>query len=53
VPFGARARMTDEFVEAMRAIWTQPLASYSGRYVSFTDAEIFPKPLQKPGPRCG
>jgi probable F420-dependent oxidoreductase len=50
VPFAARARMTDEFVEAMRAIWTQPLASYSGRYVSFTDAEIYPKPLQKPGP---
>jgi len=50
VPFSARARMTDEFVEAMRTIWTQPLASYAGRYVEFTDAEIFPKPLQKPGP---
>lgn len=42
VPFGARARMTDEFVEAMRAIWTQPLASYSGRHIEFKDAEIFP-----------
>jgi probable F420-dependent oxidoreductase len=50
VPFSARARMTDEFVEAMRAIWTEPLASYSGRHVEFKDAEIFPKPFQKPGP---
>lgn len=50
VPFSARARMTDEFVEAMRAIWTEPLASYSGKYVEFKDAEIFPKPLQQPGP---
>jgi probable F420-dependent oxidoreductase len=50
VPFSARARMTDEFVEAMRAIWTQPLASYSGDFIAFKDAEIFPKPLQKPGP---
>ncbi|WP_082753839.1 LLM class flavin-dependent oxidoreductase [Mycobacterium sp. NAZ190054] len=50
VPFSARARMTDEFVEAMRAIWTEPLASYSGRHIEFKDAEIFPKPLQKPGP---
>jgi len=50
VPFSARARMTDEFVEAMRAIWTQPLATYSGRHVEFKDAEIYPKPLQRPGP---
>lgn len=50
VPSSARAQMTDEFVEAMRAIWTEPLASYSGRHIEFKDAEIFPKPLQKPGP---
>ncbi|ANW65510.1 hypothetical protein BCA37_19760 [Mycobacterium sp. djl-10] len=50
VPFSARARMTDEFVEAMRAIWTQPLATFSGQHVEFKDAEIYPKPLQKPGP---
>jgi probable F420-dependent oxidoreductase len=50
VPFAARAAMTDEYVEAMRAIWTEPLASYSGRYVSFEDAEIYPKPLQPNGP---
>lgn len=50
VPFSRRGPMTDEYVEAMRAIWEQPLASYDGRFVSFTDAEIFPKPVQRPGP---
>jgi probable F420-dependent oxidoreductase len=50
VPFSARARMTDEYIGAMRAIWSEPLASYYGRHINFKDAEIYPKPLQKPGP---
>jgi probable F420-dependent oxidoreductase len=50
VPFSKRAPMTDEFIEAMKAIWEQPLASYQGKYVSFKDAEMFPKPVQRPNP---
>lgn len=50
VPYGERGPMTDEYVHAMRAIWEQPLASFDGAYVSFRDAEIFPKPVQRPGP---
>lgn len=50
VPFSKRGRMTDEYIEVMRAIWEQPLASYKGDFISFEDAEIFPKPLQQPGP---
>jgi probable F420-dependent oxidoreductase len=50
VPFNKRGPITDEYIEAMKAIWEQPLASYTGEYVSFKDAEIFPKPLQRPGP---
>jgi probable F420-dependent oxidoreductase len=50
VPHSARGPMTDEFIDAMKAIWTQPLASYHGKYVDFTDAEIFPKPHQQPHP---
>jgi probable F420-dependent oxidoreductase len=45
-----RGTMTDDYMQAMLAIWTQPLASYDGRYVQFKDAEIFPKPLQSPHP---
>lgn len=50
VPFNKRGRMTDDFISAMRAIWEQPVASYHGEFVSFDNAEIFPKPLQTPGP---
>jgi probable F420-dependent oxidoreductase len=42
-----RAPVTDEYLQAMRAIWTQPLATYTGKYVSFDKAEIFPKPKQR------
>jgi alkanesulfonate monooxygenase SsuD/methylene tetrahydromethanopterin reductase-like flavin-dependent oxidoreductase (luciferase family) len=34
----------------MKALWTQPLASYHGRYVSFENAEMYPKPVQRPHP---
>lgn len=50
VPHNRRAPMTDEHIDAMKAIWTQDRASYQGEYVSFADAEIFPKPLQRPHP---
>lgn len=50
VPLKARARMTDEHIQAMTNIWEQPLASFHGKYIDFTDAEVFPKPVQKPHP---
>jgi len=39
-----------ERVEAMKAIWTQEEASYSGRYVEFERIWSWPKPVQKPHP---
>src|SRR5437763_1128882 len=39
-----------ERVEAMKAIWTQDEASYSGRYVGFERIWCWPKPVQKPHP---
>jgi probable F420-dependent oxidoreductase len=50
VPFSARARLTDEYVDVMKTIWREPLASYDGAYVQFKDAEMFPKPKQSPHP---
>jgi probable F420-dependent oxidoreductase len=50
VPWKRRARLTDDYIQAMKAIWTQPLASYHGTDISFDDAEVFPKPLQDPHP---
>jgi probable F420-dependent oxidoreductase len=39
-----------ERIEAMKAIWTEDEASYSGRYVGFERIWCWPKPLQKPHP---
>ncbi len=45
-----RMALLRERVEAMRAIWTQDEASYSGRFVSFNRILSFPKPAQRPYP---
>ena len=50
VPIKGRGNRTDEYIEAMKAIWTQPMASYEGKYLKFKNAEIHPKPVQKPHP---
>jgi probable F420-dependent oxidoreductase len=39
-----------ERIEAMKAIWTEDEASYSGRYVNFERIWSWPKPAQKPHP---
>ena len=43
VPFEDRGARTDEYVAAMRTLWSQERASFKGRYVSFDD--VFCRPL--------
>jgi probable F420-dependent oxidoreductase len=43
VPFEDRGARTDEYVAAMRALWSQERASFKGRFVSFDD--VFCRPL--------
>ena len=45
-----RMRLLRERVEAMKAIWTQNEASYSGEFVNFDRIWSWPKPLQRPHP---
>lgn len=45
-----RGRMCDDYVGAMKALWTQHPTTYRGEFVQFENAEMFPKPLQKPHP---
>lgn len=42
-------RMT-EHLEAMRACWTEDVASYDGEFVAFEDFELSPRPVQDPHP---
>jgi probable F420-dependent oxidoreductase len=50
VPFAGRGKLTDEYLEAFRELWTKEAPSYRGKHVSFSDALFYPKPLQKPHP---
>jgi probable F420-dependent oxidoreductase len=46
-----RMAVMAERVEAIKAIWTQDEASYSGEHVSFDRIWSWPKPVQSPHPR--
>jgi probable F420-dependent oxidoreductase len=50
VPFRGHGPRTDEYLAALRALWSQPKPSFAGRYVSFSDINAYPRPLQQPGP---
>jgi probable F420-dependent oxidoreductase len=46
VPAAKRRTVLKEYVEAMRALWTQEEASYDGEFVSFGPSWADPKPAQ-------
>src|SRR6185312_8525833 len=50
VPFEERGPMTDEYMAAMRELWTSPAPSFSGKYTQFSELHCEPKPIQKPHP---
>jgi F420-dependent oxidoreductase-like protein len=45
-----RIRLLRETVEVVRAMWTEPDTTYSGRFVRVEGAQCDPKPLQSPHP---
>jgi probable F420-dependent oxidoreductase len=49
-PFAERGAVTDEYLDAFRAIWTQDRVTFHGRYTHIDDLLIDPKPVQKPYP---
>lgn len=44
VPFAERGRRVDEYVAAMRALWSEECASFQGRFVSFERVFCRPRP---------
>jgi len=46
VPPGRRRTMLREYLEAMRALWTQEEASFEGEFVNFGPSWAWPKPVQ-------
>src|ERR1700760_2335426 len=46
VPAAKRRTVLREYVEAMRALWTEDEAAYDGEFVQFGPSWAFPKPVQ-------
>ena len=49
-PFAERGRVADDYLAAIRAVWTQPKPSHKGPYVSFDAVQAMPRPVQTPVP---
>jgi len=50
VPFDGRGQRTDDYLAAMRAVWTEHHPSYHGDMFSFSGVQANPRPLQRPHP---
>jgi probable F420-dependent oxidoreductase len=50
VSFADRGRIADDYLAAMRAVWTQAKPSYHGPFVSFEGVQAMPRPVQRPTP---
>ena len=46
VPFERRAQRTREYIEVMRKLWSDGVASHHGEFVNFDNAGSYPKPPQ-------
>jgi probable F420-dependent oxidoreductase len=52
VPFQDRGARTDDYLAAMRAVWTQPgPVEHHGPFVEFSGVDAHPRPVQLGGPR--
>lgn len=44
VPFARRGARTDEYVAALRTLWRDDVASFTGEFVEFDSVRVHPKP---------
>jgi probable F420-dependent oxidoreductase len=50
VPFEQRGRRGDDYLAAIRTIWTQEKPAYQGRFVTYAGVQAQPQPVQRPTP---
>ncbi len=50
VDFKERGKMTDEYIEVMKELWTSESPEYSGNYIEFSNIKFLPKPERNPHP---
>jgi len=47
VPFERRGERTEEYIEAMRQLWADDVASFDGAFTAFDKIRVNPKPVRK------
>ena len=50
VSFENKGARTNEYIEAIRALWTPQSPRYEGRYASFSSIDAMPRPVARPHP---
>ena len=50
IPFADRGARTDDYLAAMRAIWSAEQPANRGRFAPFAGVQAYPRPVQQPGP---
>jgi probable F420-dependent oxidoreductase len=50
VPLGERGERMQEYIAALRALWTMDRPRYHGRFISFSGIDAHPRPAQRPCP---
>jgi len=50
IDFASRAGRGREAIRALRALWTEEVPAFSGKYVAFEPVRFEPKPVQRPHP---
>ena len=48
VPYENKGALADEFIEALKKIWTEDVVEFKGKYYNIPASKIGPKPVQKP-----
>ena len=46
--FADRGKVTDEYIQAFRELWTKDNPSFNGKHCNFSDIIFLPKPVQQP-----
>jgi probable F420-dependent oxidoreductase len=48
VPFNNKGKRADEFIQALKKIWTEDVVEFKGEYYNIPASKIGPKPIQRP-----
>jgi probable F420-dependent oxidoreductase len=48
IPFSNKSKRADEFIQALKKIWTEDVVEFKGAFYSIPASKIGPKPVQKP-----